>query len=100
MWASHGLLFGIELASSVQKGIASGALHREGKHHTRWNCAIFLTQFLPLGDERRIKVRRDVFVDNLTFSHCVYSTIRLGAYFTKVCLTNAMLESTPFSLLR
>ena len=66
---THRLLLGIEFPTTIQKRVTCTTLYTEGKHHSYRDRAIFLGEFCPSWDESRIKIRWDVFVDNLTFTH-------------------------------
>jgi len=63
----HGLLLTIKLPPAIKKGAASGTLDGEGKHHANGDQVIF--GLFGAGDELRIEVGGDVFVEDFAFSH-------------------------------
>mmetsp|Transcript_12988 Transcript_12988/g.26027 ORF Transcript_12988/g.26027 Transcript_12988/m.26027 type:complete len:370 (+) Transcript_12988:562-1671(+) len=65
--APDGLFFGVEFATAVEEGGAGRALDGEGEHHADGDEVIF--GFFGAGDELRVEVGGDIFVEDFAFSH-------------------------------
>lgn len=63
----HGLFLTVEFPSAVKEGGAGAALDGEGEHHADGDEAV--GGLFAAGDEGRVEVGGDVFVEDFAFSH-------------------------------